>query len=355
MRKNTILGFVDFAVWMFLFFLSINSFATRNAPFTTAATISACPSSSVVIPVTVNDFTNICAITLRIEYNPTVATYVSYVGNPALTGLLVNSVSISPTLSKIMIVWAETTPVTLPANDTLVKITMNYMSGSTTLVFNNTAGGGGQCEYADETGNALNDIPTATYYTNGLISPTPEQLSLRNIDIGNNLSKCYYATQIITTAGDSTHFIVQNGGRTNIAAGQNIIFLPGTAVQSGGNLHASVSSTCISCDNEQLSNNSEQMQKESVWKSLSLSDGSKISFMVYPNPITTSFTLKMTNEGNPGTILVNLYDIYGNRILHEIISGETSRLFPISYLPPGIYGLCISTGDYSESMKIIKY
>jgi len=170
MRKIKFTGFVSFASYLLLLLLSVNAFAIRNAPVTTAPAILSCPSLNVVIPITVTGFTSICAVTLRIDYDPTVATYISYVGHPALTGLLVNSVSISPTLSKIMIVWSDAIPKTLAATDTLVKITMNYISGSTTLFFNNTAGGGSECEYADETGNPMNDIPTSTYYLNGAIN-----------------------------------------------------------------------------------------------------------------------------------------------------------------------------------------
>jgi len=38
------------------------------------------------------------------------------------------------------------------------------------LAFNNTSGGGSECEYADQFGNAMNDIPTETYYINAVIT-----------------------------------------------------------------------------------------------------------------------------------------------------------------------------------------
>ena len=152
-----------------LFLAGLNVFAIRNAPITTFATKSACPAQAVVMPITVAGFTNIMAVSLRIDYDPTVATFSSFVGNVNLGGMMINSVPVTSNLSKLMIVWTDVTPRSLAPTDTLVKITMNFISGSSTLVFNNT-GGGGECEYADETGTAMNDIPTANYYINGAIN-----------------------------------------------------------------------------------------------------------------------------------------------------------------------------------------
>ncbi|MEI6454999.1 MAG: T9SS type A sorting domain-containing protein [bacterium] len=208
---------------LFLLLCYIDAFAIRDAPVTTAATVSSCPSSNVVIPVTVTGFTNISALSLRIDYNPTVATYTSFVGNTVLTGLIVNAVSVSPTLSKLMIVWTNTTPKTLPDNDTLVKITMNFINGSTTLVFNNTAGGGGDCEYADETGSPMNDIPTSTYYINGTINTlalgTTGPISGTNPVCAGANGVAYYITPVTNATGYSWSlppgFTIATGESTN--------------------------------------------------------------------------------------------------------------------------------------------
>jgi len=80
----------------------------------------------------------------------------------------------------------------------------------------------------------------------------------------------------------------------------------------------------------------------------------EILFSVYPNPATTSFTLKISGEEIQESILVSLYDVYGKLILGETIHGEVSHVFSVSHLPPGIYGLRISTGVNSESVKVIK-
>ena len=169
MRKIAMIRFLSFSLAALFLLPVINSFA-RNAPVTTAAMKLACPSSSVDVPITVNGFTSVCAITLRIEYDPTKATFFGAVGNSALANMSITSMPISANLAKIMVVWSDVTPVTLPANAALLTLTMNFIGGSTDLTFNNTSGGGQECEYADEAGNAMTDTPTASYYINGSIS-----------------------------------------------------------------------------------------------------------------------------------------------------------------------------------------
>ncbi len=170
MRNETVVRLLSFSLGLLLLFLGVNSFAARNAPVTTAAARVACPGSSVAIPLTVNGFVSVSAITLRIEYDPTKATFSSGTANSALAGMSITSTPISPTLAKIIVVWANISPVTLPANATLLTISMNNITGSTALTFNNTSGGGGDCEYADESGYAMIDDPTADFYFNGSIS-----------------------------------------------------------------------------------------------------------------------------------------------------------------------------------------
>ena len=170
MRNETVARLVSFSSCLLLLFLGVNSFAARNAPVTTAAARVACPGSSVAIPLTVNGFVSVSAITLRIEYDPTKATFSNGAPNSSLPGMSVTSVPISPTLAKIIVLWASISPVTLPANATLLTITMKNITGSTALTFNNTSGGGGDCEYADESGYAMIDNPAANFYINGSIS-----------------------------------------------------------------------------------------------------------------------------------------------------------------------------------------
>ena len=146
----------------------------QNAPISTAGSLSACAGTPITIPINVNDFLDITAVTLRLDYNPTLMTYVSSANmNSQLNGAIVNNVAVSGTLNKILIVWSDPTPKTIANGQKLVDLNFNFISGSPTLSFNNTASGGSDCEFADANANALNDLPTATYYHDATVTMNP--------------------------------------------------------------------------------------------------------------------------------------------------------------------------------------
>ncbi len=142
---------------------------SRDAPITEAGSANPCPGSSINIPVTVDNFINVTAITLRLEYDSTLLFYTSNTTNPQLGGMFVNVVRVSPTsrFYKVLVVWSNTTPTTLPDGSPLLTLTFTYLTGNDSIRFNNTVGGGGACEYADENGNPMNDLPTSNFYHNG--------------------------------------------------------------------------------------------------------------------------------------------------------------------------------------------
>jgi len=230
---------------MFILLFGFNSFA-RNAPVTTAAIKLACPSSNTDVPITVNGFTSICAITLTIEYDPTKATFSSAVGHSSLAGMSITSNPISPTLAKIMVVWADVTPVTLPANATLLTLTMNYIGGSTNFTFNNTSGGGQDCEYADEFGYAMIDDPTASYYINGSINSlavgaTGSITGSSAVCAGAN--GVTYSVAAVTNATNYT-WSLPSGFNIATGSGTNVITVNVSGSASSGNVSVTPSNTC---------------------------------------------------------------------------------------------------------------
>ncbi|MEI7982247.1 MAG: hypothetical protein WCI71_11385, partial [Bacteroidota bacterium] len=145
----------------------------RDAPITTAGSKNACPGTAVSIPVTVSNFSDITAISLRLDYNPTLLTFTGPANsNTLLSGILVHNSNISSTLSRILISWSDPTPLTLTNGSKIIDLVFTYLSGSTSLVWNNTSNGGQECEYADENGDAMNDVPTANFYLNSTVTPS---------------------------------------------------------------------------------------------------------------------------------------------------------------------------------------
>jgi len=171
MKKFYYTHILFLTVSLFVILPNAKVYAIRNAPITSAGTIASCPNhAGIMVPILVTGFTNITSFSLRIEFNPNVASFMNLVANQHFTSVIVNVVPISPTLSKLMIVWSDYPPVSLSSSDTLAKLTFNFINSSTALTFNNESSGGGDCEYSDENGNPMNDVPTSTYYINGAIN-----------------------------------------------------------------------------------------------------------------------------------------------------------------------------------------
>ncbi|MEP7265752.1 MAG: T9SS type A sorting domain-containing protein [Bacteroidota bacterium] len=57
--------------------------------------------------------------------------------------------------------------------------------------------------------------------------------------------------------------------------------------------------------------------------------------LVYPNPATTCFTIKL-NRIPENIYIVYLYDLQGKEVFRETIK-QTEQQFSISHLIPGIY------------------
>lgn len=138
------------------------------APVTTCGSKGAPNNAAVSVPITVTGFDSITSLSLRLDYDPTLLTYTGYGNaNPVLSGLIVNDVHVSATLHKVLFVWTDIYPKTLPANSKIVDVNFTHISGTTPLSWNNTSNGGSDCEYADKNGDPLTDTPTAQFYING--------------------------------------------------------------------------------------------------------------------------------------------------------------------------------------------
>ncbi|MEI7725099.1 MAG: T9SS type A sorting domain-containing protein [Bacteroidota bacterium] len=167
MRQKLIIYTVIFSICLLLPII----LSARNAPVTTAGSSTICPGAAVTVPITVTGFTTIKAVTLRLDYDPTQLTFVSYTNlYPSFASASVNYINVGPTLTKIMIVWADVTALSLPNGTKLMDLNFTHLTGSPIVIFNNTSNSGGDCEYADENGASMNDVPSSTYYFNATIT-----------------------------------------------------------------------------------------------------------------------------------------------------------------------------------------
>ncbi|MFZ4522067.1 MAG: cohesin domain-containing protein [Bacteroidales bacterium] len=145
--------------------------SNRGAPVTSAPTVTVTGTGPVAVPITVSGFTGIGALTLNLEYDPAIMTYVNFTKNAAFgSSFLVGSIA-GTGGKKLMVIQWYGNAVTLGAGATLCTLNFSYIAangnGTTLLWFDN----GPSCQYTDGSGAVLIDLPKNTYLHDGLVSP----------------------------------------------------------------------------------------------------------------------------------------------------------------------------------------
>jgi hypothetical protein len=175
----------------------------------------------------------------------------------------------------------------------------------------------------------------------------PGSLSLQNFTIGS--SHCYNALQTIEVAGNGTTFTVTGGGSATLIAGQNILFYPGTMVQPGGFLSATITSggqycgTIPASPSKSINNNSNNANYMSA------------PFRIYPNPTPGEFFIVFPGAGAfPEPVTVDIYNNQGIRVFSGRIGEAGIHPFSLTSLPVGVYLLQVISGRNIESRKIVK-
>ena len=169
--------------------------------------------------------------------------------------------------------------------------------------------------------------------------------SFQNITVLNSQSNCYNATQTINVAGSGTTFTVQSEGSSTMIAGQNIKYMPTTTVQSGGYMWGYIAPTGPWCVTPSML--AVALAEDEIPRSIQQSH-----FKVYPNPTTGNFILELI--GDADQVKVDIYGIWGDKILSTSINGERKHEFSLSDKPVGVYFIRVISEDKAETVKIIK-
>ncbi|MCK9424100.1 MAG: T9SS type A sorting domain-containing protein [Bacteroidales bacterium] len=173
---------------------------------------------------------------------------------------------------------------------------------------------------------------------------------LTNITIGSGTTSCYNAGQTITLAGNSTNFTVQNGGDVTLIAGQNILFMPGTMVQSGGHLWGYITISDTYCVNPSSPINAPLNPETQTI----VNEAETTLFRVYPNPTTGKFTLEFNADPKDNQATVRIFGMLGEEVLHENLGVTGKTEFSLSGRSNGIYIIRVIMGDRTATTKIIK-
>lgn len=77
-------------------------------------------------------------------------------------------------------------------------------------------------------------------------------------------------------------------------------------------------------------------------------------FKIYPNPTTGKFTLELKGEQMSADVHVEIYGVLGDRILSKDMKLDRKQEFSLSDKPTGVYVVHVSSGNNTETQKIIK-
>jgi PKD repeat protein len=146
--------------------------SNRSAPVTIAPTIAVTATGPISIPITVNGFSTIGALTLNLEYDPAIITYQNTFTKNAVFGstFLVGNVAGTGGKKVIVIQWYGGS-VNLADGSTLCTLNFTYPNPSLTGCALTWLDSGPSCEYTDWQGDVLIDIPGTGYYVNGRAAP----------------------------------------------------------------------------------------------------------------------------------------------------------------------------------------
>jgi len=200
---------------------SISFNPVPNGPITTATAVTANVGATINVPVTVTGFNNIGAVSLMLNYDPTVISFNSATNTGGFPGLTITN----PLSGTIIVGGNNTNPAGYSLGNGSVLFTMNftYLGGTTALRwFDN----GGSCEYADPLSvNVLNDIPQASYYIDGSVSKAVVVTPTISVGTVINATTCGSNGSIpltFTNVPNGTYTINYTGGSfANVAVSGN--------------------------------------------------------------------------------------------------------------------------------------
>jgi hypothetical protein len=179
-------------------------------------------------------------------------------------------------------------------------------------------------------------------------SSVPINTPVQNVTIPDGVSKCYNATQTIAVAGNGTTFLVENGGSATMIAGQNILFLPGTTVQSGGYLLGYIAPNGPYCQ-------SPAVPAVIAGEAELPASFENSSFTIYPNPTTGKFILELKTENLMERVNVEIYGLHGEKVQTIDLVGERKHEFSLTDRPDGVYLIRVIVNGKAEHRKMIKY
>ena len=177
------------------------------------------------------------------------------------------------------------------------------------------------------------------------------------ITAGEDISLCFDALDVITVED----LLVDSGGMVELIAGQRILLLPGVLVQSGGTLHAWISTDGLFCgairsmlaaDNDRDTGTKEEAVVTATFPEREIAEP---AFRVFPNPTRGLFTVELSAPHDDQPCTVEIFTLVGERVLSYEMTGQSQHQFDLSFRPKGIYLVRVRIGDVVGMEKVVKH
>jgi len=183
------------------------------------------------------------------------------------------------------------------------------------------------------------------------VMPVPANLTVTIIIISDGQIQCFNAVGTIYVAGSNNTFTVQAGGSATMIAGQNIVLLPGTTVDSGAYMHGYISMEFCTNPANPVAGNPQGASDVTA----SLKEGTDANrIIIYPNPTTSGFTMELDGKLGSGKSRIELYSMNGTLVYSEVIINGTKHTFSTENLHPGLYFIYVTIGTNRSVVKLVK-
>jgi hypothetical protein len=157
--------------------------SNRTAPLTFAPAIANPVQGALPVAITANGFTTIGGFTLYLEYDPAIITYAnSYVKNSAFGSAFQVGDFAGENGKRLIVIQWYGNSVTLASGATLCTLNFNYPAPNCNPCALTWFDNGPSCEYTDNLGDVLIDMPQPNYYTDGIVASGLHPTWTGNID-----------------------------------------------------------------------------------------------------------------------------------------------------------------------------
>lgn len=214
--------------------------------------------------------------------------------------------------------------------------------------------------FSDEGGSIQFGLQQAFFYDDEVVVPGERFLTTEDLFQGED--QCFDATETIVLAQGDDTFIVESGTGAELIAGNNILMMPGTAVERGGYMHARITTDGQFCDPEipmvasLPGDHADKAVEHEPLPSSGKDNTVETFFRVYPNPTTGDLTVEIVDQGILDQPVV--IEVIGMR--GEVIkrTGGTNSHYKhrlsLKGHQPGLYMVRVQCGGDFGTERVIK-